>query len=88
MGSCLTVWLSCTVHSGVMAGQSIIASASFAKSVGIPTVLMKHISRGALLRNLLVHLCQGNRHGCGLMTRITPNTPPWISTIIFVDATA
>ena len=55
MGGCLTVWLSCTVHSGVMAGQSIVASTSFAEAVGIATVLMKRISGAALLGNLLMH---------------------------------
>jgi hypothetical protein len=71
-----------------MAGQSIVASTGFAESVGIATILMKRISGAAFLRNLLVHLFQSNRHDCGQRTRITPNTPPWVSMIIFVDAPA
>jgi hypothetical protein len=39
----LTVWLSRPVHSGIVAGQSIVAGTSLAQSVGVTAVFVKDI---------------------------------------------
>ena len=51
----LTVWLSGSVHSVGMAGQSVNTSTSFAQSVGIAAVLVHNIENTPLLGDLLMH---------------------------------
>jgi hypothetical protein len=66
---CLTVWLSCPVHSVVVAGQSIVAGASLAQSVSITAVFVHNIKTiSAFFGDVLRHLSKRDfRHGCVIL---------------------
>lgn len=48
-----------------MAGQSFVAGARTAKTLGVTAVFMQRVDDAALLGNVLMHLLKSARHDCG-----------------------
>lgn len=64
-----------------MAGQSFVAGARTAKTLGVTAVLVQRVDDTTLLGNVLMHLLEGARHDCGEDS--SPALLPIISSIIF-----